>query len=59
MRFWKKAPTYCPRCDNECKVVNYREEGIGIVETDVKCKCGYHYNWSYGHATTDEDEQSE
>jgi Zn ribbon nucleic-acid-binding protein len=60
MRFWKEAPTYCPRCEDECKVEKFHDE-IGLVETDVKCKCGYHYNWSYGHITTDEeyDEQNQ
>ena len=41
----------CPICGEPLKVSKYFEDiwgGQALVETDAKCKCGYHYNYSYG-----------
>lgn len=37
----------CPCCGDDCIEQRWYEE-VGLVETDIKCKCGYHYSDSYG-----------
>jgi C4-type Zn-finger protein len=43
----KTIKTICPYCENEVARHLYFDER-GLVETDIKCKCGYHYSDSYG-----------
>lgn len=37
----------CPCCGSKCIQREWYEE-VGLVETDIQCKCGYHYSDSYG-----------
>ena len=41
----------CPVCGSALKVKKHFEEMWGhkeLVETSVKCKCGYSYSFAYG-----------
>ena len=48
----------CPRCGEEATKTNWYDEA-GIVEINIVCKCGYHYNWAYGYTITNSSDDNE
>ena len=49
-----KRKVRCPDC-GEITVKREWYDKYSKVEEDIKCDCGHHYNWSYGHITIDKE----
>ena len=51
MNYTENIKNLCPCCGAPLNAKKYYEDVQGYklcVETDAKCSCGYHYNYSYG-----------
>jgi len=49
----RKRKVVCPDCRGIALERRWYDRK-GLVEKDRKCKCGHHYNWSYGHVFINE-----